>query len=116
MSDPIQRKGPGGVTGPTDGAPTEGAGAAFRAAVDGARSGGVEGAHRSEIAAIATEVRSGALDARAAVERLVQRALASGTAATLGPAQRERLAEMLRAQLAEDPTLQALQRDLERSP
>lgn len=114
MSDPIQRKGPGGATGVTEGKAPEGAGAAFRAAVEGARGGGAEGAHRSEIAAIASEVRAGTLDAAGAVERLVQRALESSTAAGLPPAQKERLAELLRAQLAEDPTLQALQRDLGR--
>lgn len=111
MSDPIQRKGPAASAGVAEGAAPRGAGAAFRAAVDAQ---GAQGAHGGEIAAIASDVKAGKLDAAAAVERLVQRALASGTAATLPPAQRERLAEMLRAQLSEDPTLQALQRDLTR--
>ena len=113
MSDPIQRKGPGGASGVTDGAAPEGAGAAFRAAVaDAEGTAAARGAGRPEIAAIASEIKAGTLDPSAAMERLVQRALSSGTAAALPPAQKERLAELLRAQLAEDPTLQALQRDL----
>ena len=116
MTDPVQRKGPGSATGVTEGAAPEGAGAAFRKAVDaqgtaGATSGAAS-ARETEIAAIAAEIKAGALDPSAAMERLVQRALSSGAASTLPPAQKERLAELLRAQLAEDPTLQALQRDL----
>jgi hypothetical protein len=112
MSDPIQRKGPGGATGVTGGAAPEGAGAAFRAAVDGARATGTEAARGSEIAAIAAEIKAGTLDPAAAVERLVERALSSGIAAGLPPAQRERLADVLRAQLANDPALVALTREL----
>lgn len=111
MSDPIQRKGPAGAGGVTEAGAPEGAGAAFRAAVADARGAS---AASGEVAAIASEIKAGTLQASEAVERLVQRALSSGTAAALPPAQRERLAEMLRAQLAEDPTLQALQRDLQR--
>lgn len=111
MSDPVQRKGPGGVQGPAEGSAPAGAGAAFRAA---GQEGATEAAsaQSGEIAAIAREIRAGTLDPAAAVERLVQRALESKTAAGLPPAQKARLAEILRAQLAQDPTLQALQRDL----
>ncbi len=111
MSDPVQRKGPGGVEGTAEGATPAGAGAAFRAAGKDA-TGELAGAQGGEIAAIAREIRAGTLDPAAAVERLVQRALESKTAAGLAPAQKARLAEVLRAQLAQDPTLQALQRDL----
>lgn len=115
MSDPVQRKGPGGVQGPAEGGAPAGAGAAFRAA---GKEGAAEaersapGSQSGEIAAIAREIRAGTLDPAAAVERLVQRALESPTAAGLPAAQKARLAEVLRAQLAQDPTLQALQRDL----
>jgi hypothetical protein len=112
MTDPVQRKGPGTATGVTEGAAPEGAGAAFRKAVEAQGAQGAEGTRGAEIAAIAAEIKAGTLDPSAAMERLVQRALSSGAAATLPPAQKERLAELLRAQLAEDPTLQALQRDL----
>jgi hypothetical protein len=109
MTDPVQRKGPGGATGVGEAKAPEGAGAAFRAAVDAQ---GTSGARGSEVAAIASEIKAGTLDPAAAMERLIERALSSPTAAGLPPAQKERLAELLRAQLAEDPTLQALQRDL----
>jgi hypothetical protein len=110
MSDPVQRKGPGTTSGVGESAKApEGAGAAFRASLEGAP---VEGGQRAEIAAIAAEIKAGTLAPGAAVERLVERALSSGVAAGLPPAQKERLAELLRAQLAEDPTLQALQREL----
>jgi hypothetical protein len=113
MTDPVQRKGPGGATGVTEGTAPEGAGAAFRAAVADAQAPtGPAAARAGEMAAIAAEIKAGTLDPSAAMERLVQRALSSATAAGLPPAQKERLAELLRAQLAEDPTLQALQRDL----
>jgi hypothetical protein len=109
MSDPIQRKGPTGAAGVTEGSAPQGAAGAFRAAVSDAQ--GATGTS-GEIAAIASEIKAGTLAPSEAMERLVQRALSSGAAATLPPAQKERLAELLRAQLAEDPTLQALQRDL----
>ena len=113
MTDPVQRKGPGGAAGVTEGAAPEGAGAAFRAAVaDAQGAGGPAAARANEIATIAAEIKAGTLEPSAAMELLVQRALSSGAAASLPPAQKERLAELLRAQLAEDPTLQALQRDL----
>ncbi len=112
MSDPIQRKGPGGASGVAETTTPEGAGAAFRAAVDAQATGGPTAAGRPEITAIASEIKAGTLGTSEAMERLVQRALSSGAAATLPPAQKERLAELLRAQLAEDPTLQALQREL----
>jgi hypothetical protein len=113
MSDPIQRKGPGGV-GEVGGAPAEGAGEAFRAAVAGARPE-ASGAGRAEaLQAIAAEVRAGRLEPGAAVERLVERILSEGPASSLPAAQREQLGSLLRAQLANDPTLLALQRDLGR--
>jgi hypothetical protein len=111
MSDPIQRKGPNATGAVGENKAPEGAGAAFRAAVaDAGKTAGAAG----DVASIANEIKAGTLSASDAVERLVQRALSSGAASMLPPAQKERLAELLRAQLAEDPTLQALQRDLGR--
>ena len=115
VSDPIQRKGPGGASGVTDAAAPAGAGAAFRAAVATAsRAQGTEGTRGTELAAIASEIKAGTLDPSAALERLVQRTLESGVASGLPAGQRERLADLLRAQLANDPALLALQRDLAR--
>ncbi len=105
MSDPI--KPPDGPSGPD--APTaqpdavEGAPGEFKAAVDAAAGPG----------AAADAVRAGTLDPSQAVEGLVQRALA--TARGLPEAQRQKLEAQLRAALAEDPTLLALQEDLQRA-
>jgi len=63
---------------------------------------------------LATELRSGQIDATEAVERLIERAMGGGAAASLPPARRAELEAFLRRSLAEDPTLSALTEDLER--
>lgn len=113
MSDPIQRKGPGGVGG-VGSTPAEGAGEAFRAAVAGARPEAAGASRADALRAIAAEVRAGTLDPGAAVERLVERILSEAPASSLPAGQREKLGALLRSQLASDPTLLALQRDLGR--
>ena len=114
MSDPVQRKGPGGVTGATPEA-APGTGAAFRSAVDAAATSAVGPGGRAEaLRAVATELKAGTLDAAGALERLVQRALSEGALAGLPAEHRARLEATLRAQLANDPTLLGLTRDLEK--
>ena len=86
---------------PTDGATAvEGAPGEFKAVADAA-------AAATEIAG---QLDAGAIDASQAVEQLVQRALAN--ARGLAPAQQKALEAQLRAALADDPTLVALQEDL----
>lgn len=63
---------------------------------------------------IAAELRAGRIDASEAVERLLQRTLAGPAVGALPPAERARLESMLRASLAEDPTLASMQKDLSR--
>lgn len=60
-------------------------------------------------------LRSGNLTPDAAVQSVVERALASPAAATLAPAAKARLAEALRRQLVEDPAFAALIADLGRA-
>ncbi|MBZ0122083.1 MAG: hypothetical protein K8H88_34130 [Sandaracinaceae bacterium] len=67
----------------------------------------------TSVEALGADVKAGNLDADAAVERLVQRALAQ--ASGLAPAHRAALEAQLRAALAEDPALIALRKDLERA-
>ena len=63
---------------------------------------------------IAAQVRAGELDAARAVEQLVERAMSSGAASTLAPAQRRELEALLRSAVESDPTLAAMVKDLER--
>lgn len=113
MSDPVNRKGASGTSGVSpEGAP-EGAGEAFRGAVDGVKPAGAEAGSRAEaLRALATEVQAGRMDATAAVEQLVQRVLSESAAMSLPPEHRARLEQVLRSQLANDPALQALQKNL----
>lgn len=136
MSSAIKPPGSGGPpgTGPIPGASTEVGGAK---SVGGASSAGASDAFRAELErsgadaaaaarpaassaraealrALAEEVRSGRIDARTAIDRLVERALGAGPAASLPPARRAELETLLRAALEEDPTLVAMQRDLAR--
>lgn len=71
-------------------------------------------ARADALRALADEVRSGRLDAKTAIDRLVERALGAGPAAALPPARRAELEALLRSALDEDPTLVAIQRDLTR--
>lgn len=67
----------------------------------------------SRVGGLQADLTSGRIDANEAIERLVQRALAS--AAGLPMEQRAALEARLRAALADDPTLIALRKDLERA-
>ncbi len=73
------------------------------------------GASRAELLrGLAEELRTGQVGSEQAVDRLVERALSSGTARGLPPARRAELETLLRTALAEDPTLAAMQGDLSR--
>jgi hypothetical protein len=70
-------------------------------------------ASASPLGAIRADLAAGRIDVDEAVERLVDRAMAK--ASGLPTAQRAALEAQLRAALAEDPTLIALRKDLERA-
>ncbi len=113
MSDPVNRKGAAGTSAVAPESAPEGAGDAFRGAVEGAKASGSEAASRADaIKALSTEVQAGRMDAATAVDQLVQRVLSEGAAASLPPEHRARLEEVLRSQLAHDPALLALQKNL----
>ncbi len=126
MTSPI--KPPGGPSGPKSPDEVGGAGRggavketseAFRQTLEGASgtdgAGGAEGALGPDaVAKVAADLRTGRIDAQGAVDQLVERALASRSASALPPARRAELETFLRRSLADDPTLVALTRDLER--
>lgn len=66
------------------------------------------------VRALSDELRAGRVDPQQAIDRLVDRALSTGPAASLPPARRAELESLLRASLEEDPTLAAMQKDLSR--
>ena len=117
MSTPI--KPPGGTPGTSDASGVEPtgeepdvarAGGSFRAAVDGARAAGPPAV---AVGPLEAELRAGRITPEAAIERLVERALASASALPEG--RRAALEAQLRDALAADPTLIALRKDLERA-
>ncbi len=127
MSTPIKPPGspaPEGATGPGDGpgsARVEGREGELRALVEDAKEADVDGptvasARPAEQAGPASSVqadlRAGRIDVDEAIDRLVERSLAN--ASGLSSAHRAALEAQLRAALAEDPTLIALRKDLER--
>lgn len=127
MSSSIKPPGAAGTGGPTgpaasDDVRTPGSGAAFqeelaKAGTTGATASATPAAstQRTELLrALADEIRSGHVDPKQAVDRLIERTLTTGPAAALPPARRVELEALLRAALEEDPTLQAMQRDLSR--
>lgn len=130
MSSSIKPPGAAGTGGPTgpaasDDVRTAGSGAAFqeelaKAGTAGAPAGAAPATsaaatQRAELLrALADEIRSGQVDPKQAVDRLIERTLTTGPAAALPPARRVELEALLRAALEEDPTLQAMQRDLTR--
>lgn len=69
---------------------------------------------RSELRALAAELRAGSIEPGQAIDQLVQRASSIGPAALLPAARRAELEAALRAALEEDPTLLAMQKDLAR--
>ncbi len=122
MTDPIKR---GGGDGPVDPSATEGVGGAAGPRTEGFREAlatespssqapATASTGASELTRLAEQVQSGALTPEQAIDALVERQLASPMAQLLAPAQRAQLESVLRARLAEDPTLIALGRDLSR--
>ncbi len=117
MSTPIKPpSGPSGAGGPAgpeaDG--VDGAAGSFGAVVEGARSGAASAASGAgALEGLSAELASGRLGADAAIERLVQRALAGASA--LPASERAALEAQLRGALAGDPTLLTLRKDLERA-
>ncbi|MEZ4335105.1 MAG: hypothetical protein R3B82_00565 [Sandaracinaceae bacterium] len=115
MSTPI--KPPGGPSGPGGPEGPEGSGAvegSFRAVVDETRASGAGGAEGpAALDALRADVAAGTVSPEAAIEKLVQRAMAG--AVGLPDAQRAALESQLREALAGDPTLLALRKDLERA-
>ncbi|SRR5690606_892883 len=74
--------------------------------------GAAQGAEPTSLGGIEQDLKAGRIDVEQAIDRLVERALAS--AAGLPAEQRAMIEVNLRNALAEDPTLIALQKDLER--
>jgi len=96
-----------------DSAEVEGASGAFGAMVDGTSAqDGVAAPEASAVGGLENDLASGRLTADAAIEQLVQRAL--GSASGLPEAHRAALEAQLRQALEGDPTLVALQEDLQR--
>jgi hypothetical protein len=124
MSSPIKPPGgkPAGGVSPEDVAGTGSAkgpgkaAEAFRDALEGARGADASTAAGAAdpVRAVAADLAAGRIDAATAVDRLVARALESGGARGLPPVRRAELEALLRASLAEDPTLVSLTKDLER--
>lgn len=92
---------------------------AFQAAVESQSVDGPRGASNSTassaVGEVANELRSGAIDAATAVDRLVAQTLSSPMAAGLDDAGRAALEVHLRESLADDPNIAGLVRDLERA-
>lgn len=77
----------------------------------GAVDSAVSSADVDPLEAIAADVRVGTLSPEQAVDQLVERALGE-VAASLTPAQQDELRALLRAAVADDPTLGALGREI----
>lgn len=86
-------------------------GARFREALEAQSSAEVRGAEQVGDPVLAA-LREGRIDGPGAVDALVARALSSDVAKGLTPAGRVALEQHLRAQLADDPALARLVRDL----
>ena len=115
MSDPIRKVGgAGGLPGAGDVGSTDGE--AFRASLEAAGEVAPTSTSASEglgtVAELAGALKSGAVEASAVVDRLVEKALAAPAARGLTEAGRAQLERTLRTALAEDPTLLAMQADL----
>lgn len=109
--------GAGGPSNDADRGRVEGRSGELRSLVEGAQAevGGPTAAQAGEpqsLSAIERDLRAGTLDTNEAIDRLVARALER--AAGLPAEQRAALEVNLRSALAEDPTLLALRKDLER--
>jgi hypothetical protein len=115
MSDPIRKVGgAGGLPGAGDVGGTDGQ--AFRASLEATgevaptSTGATQGI--GTVGELAGALKSGAIEASAVVDRLVEKALAAPAARGLTEAGRAQLEQTLRTALAEDPTLLAMQADL----
>ncbi len=84
------------------------------ASVDTASRTNVESTRTELLRALSDELRAGTLDPNQAIERLVERTLNSGPAASLSPTLRTELENLLRSVLELDPSLDAMRRDLAR--
>lgn len=123
MSTPIKPPGgPSAGTGAsddTDAGRVEGRPGELRELVEQAAEADVEGTtvaettSTSRLGRIEEELAAGRIDVDEAIDRLVERALASASA--LPPGKRAALEAQLRAALVDDPTLAALRKDLERA-
>jgi hypothetical protein len=78
-------------------------------ATEARRGGEVEG-----VRAIAEDLRAGRIDTETAIDRMIERQLASAVARGLPESMRADLEAELRRALTEDPALLALTKDLER--
>lgn len=129
MSSPIKPpgsgppRGVGSADGPAKpGAPsaTERPGETFGDAL-GRAAGGAPGERATGPAVVdalremAESIRSGRIDSAQALDQLVRRAMEAPEVAALTPAGRSELESHLRQVLADDPSLAALVRDLQRS-
>lgn len=126
MTSPIKPPGgpsgspsPDGVGGPGRAGQPKETSEAFRQTLD--RTSGPEEAPRAAgasaadpVAQVAADLRAGRIDVDTALDRLVERAMSSRAVEALPPARRSELEAHLRRSLADDPTLVALTRDLER--
>ena len=92
------------------------AGDAFQAALDKASSSNASSAPLAADAlrTLVADVKAGRTTIGEALDQMVTRALDSGVARTLSPAQRTELANTLRSALLEDPTRVALTKEVER--
>ena len=116
--DAVRPGEPRGVSGESfrstlDGAAPEAAAAESSRDVAAAQST-QEASRASEVTRLAADLRTGRIDTAQAIDALVARALESGAAKALPPAQRTELEAYLRTTLSEDPSLVALTKDLTR--
>lgn len=125
MTGPIKPPGAPGASIPTPGADEvgkagqvgKGEPGAFQEtlATDAAQTADVSAPSATGVSAsVAADLRSGAIDASQALDRLVADALQSPMASSLNDAGRQALEVHLRESLADDPSLKSLVSDLDR--
>jgi hypothetical protein len=84
------------------------------ASVDPAQHTKIESTRAELLRALSEDLRAGNIEPNQAIERLIERTLNSGPAASLPPALRTELESLLRGALEFDPSLDAMRRDLAR--
>ncbi len=114
MSTPIKPSGARGVGDVGSAESPESEGAFADATARAGRAGGASVARGELLQSLAADLAAGRIDGAQAVDRLVTATLGGGAAEALPSAERARLESMLRAALAEDPALVAMQKDLAR--